>query len=143
MQKILEDANIKLSCVLSDIFGATGQAILTALIEGQTDPDVLAQLAKGSLVKKKTEIKKALEGRLTEHHRFMMRMHIEMIARFQQQIDVLQQRIALYLELWKQEAALLQSIPGVGEETATALLAETGPNMDVFPDQFHLASWAG
>jgi transposase len=143
LQNILEDANIKLGSVISDVFGKTGSLIVNALMEGVSDPSALAELAKGSLVQKKEKLKKALNGRVTEHHRFMLRFIAQTIQHINQQIALLEARMASYIADMKQDAELLQTIPGVSEQIATGILAEIGKDMGVFPTHAHLASWAG
>jgi transposase len=143
LHKVLEDANIKLSSVVSDVFGATGWAIVCAMIEGQTDVKVLADLAKGTLRNKKREIMLALEGKLTDHHRFMLKMSRLAIANIDGLISEIDQQIDNYLDQCKNEFKLLQTIPGVNKQTALAIVAEIGVDMAAFPTQHHLASWCG
>ncbi len=143
LQNILEDANIKLGSVISDVFGKTGSLIVNALMEGVSDPSALAELTKGSLVQKKEKLKKALNGRVTQHHRFMLRFIAQTIQHINQQIAQLEARMASYIADMKQDAELLQTIPGVSEQIATGILAEIGNDMGVFPTHAHLASWAG
>ena len=143
LQNILEDANIKLGSVISDVFGKTGSLIVNALMEGVSDPSALAELAKGSLVQKKEKLKKALNGRVIEHHRFMLCFIAQTIQQINQQIALLEARMASYIADMKQDAELLQTIPGVSEQIATAILAGIGNDMGVFPTHAHLASWAG
>lgn len=143
LQNILEDANIKLGNVISDVFGKTGQAIIEAIIAGTTDPAQLAELAKGSLVRKKEQLKKALNGKITAHHRFMLKLIVQTIAYINQQIALLEAQMGTYMDNMKQDAELLQTIPGVSTQIATGILAEIGNDMSVFPSHAHLASWAG
>ncbi|WP_268037062.1 IS110 family transposase, partial [Algoriphagus sp. PAP.12] len=143
VHKILEDANIKLASVVSDVFGISGTLILDALIQKQNDPEYLANLAKGSLRKKMTDLKLSLHGRLTDHHRFMLSTLRDSIDSINSQIRDIELRIESYAVELQQELDLLQTIPGVGKETAMNILAETGNDMGVFPDHKHLASWAG
>ncbi|WP_317130443.1 IS110 family RNA-guided transposase [Echinicola rosea] len=143
VHKILEDANIKLASVVSDVFGVSGTLILDALIQKQDDPEYLANLAKGSLRKKMEDLKLSLRGRLTDHHRFMLSTLRDSIDSINAQIRHIEARIESYAAELQQEVDLLQTIPGVGKETAMNILAETGNDMEVFPDHKHLASWAG
>lgn len=143
VHKILEDANIKLASVVSDVFGVSGTLILDALIQEQKDPEYLANLAKGPLRKKMTDLKLSLQGRLTDHHRFMLSTLRDSINSINSQISHIELRIESYAAELQQEIHLLQTIPGVGKETAMNILAETGNDMEVFPDHKHLASWAG
>jgi len=143
LHKVLEDANIKLGSVVSDVFGATGWAIICAMINGETDLQVLAELSKGTLRNKKQELMLALEGRLTEHHCFMLKMSQAIILNIDGFIADIDLQIDKYLEQCSSKYELLQTIPGVNKQTALAIVAEMGTNMDVFPTQHHLASWCG
>lgn len=143
LQKILEDANIKLSSVVSDVFGVSGTAIINALIAGEKNPVVLASLAKGSLKKKLPQLQAALRGHITAHHQFMLRTIQKSLVNIEGVIADVDDQIEMYLQQFRQEVELLQSIPGVGKETATCLIGEIGIDMNVFPDQKHLSSWAG
>lgn len=143
LHKVLEDANIKLSSVVSDIFGATGWAIICALVDGQTDTHVLSELAKGTLRNKRAELMLALEGHLTDHHRFMLGVSRKAILHFDASLVEIEQQIDKYLEQCTESCNLLKTIPGVSHQTAIAILAEIGTDMSVFPTEHHLASWAG
>ena len=143
LQNILEDANIKLGSVVSDVFGVSGLAMVKALAAGETTPKELADLAKGSLVKKRPELIKALTGRVTEHHRFMLSFILQTIQQINEQLALLEARIDKYLIQMPLEVQLLQTIPGVYKQVATGILAEIGCDMTQFPSHRHLASWAG
>jgi transposase len=143
MHKVLECANIKLSSVVSDVFGASGWRIICAIIEGQINPQILAELAKGTLRNKKEQLMLALEGNLTDHHRFMMQISKESILHFDYMISRIDDQIDAYLDQCQEEFTLLQTIPGVNKQTAVAIIAEMGTDMDVFPTEHHLASWCG
>ncbi len=143
LHKILESANIKLSSVVSDVFGATGWAIICALIDGETDVVALANLAKGTLRTKKKELQLALEGHLTAHHIYMLKLSRSIILGLDEYISDIGMQIDKYTEQNSEQFQLLQSIPGVNEQTALAIIAEIGTDMEVFPTQHHLASWAG
>lgn len=143
LQNILEDANIKLGSVVSNIFGVSGLAMVKAMIAGQTDPNELANLAKGSLVKKKSQLCKALNGKVTDHHRFMLNMILENIDTINKQIAQLEARMDTYLNNMVQEVNLLKTIPGVSNQIATGIIAEIGIDMQHFASHRHLASWAG
>lgn len=143
LQNVLEDANIKLGSVVSNVFGKTGMAIIEALIEGQSDPDILCELAKGSLVKKKDQLRQALLGRMTDHHRFMLSLIVDNIHNINRQIALLEARMDTYLAQMKQDVDLLKSIPGVSKQIACGILSEIGQDMSHFPSHRHLASWAG
>jgi transposase len=143
MIRLLEDANIKLSTVLSKVHGVSGTKIVDAMLSGETDPDVLLELCHGRIKADREDIKLALEGKLTDHHKFMLRMIKKDIDQTEALISDLDKEIAKQLQPYAEELSLLKQIPGVGEQTAGALIAEIGVNMDAFPDEKHLASWAG
>ena len=143
VQKLLEDANIKLAAVASDIMGVSGRAMLEALVAGPTDPQALAELAKGRLRSKRDLLAHALDGRVKPHHRFVL---TELLC----QIDSLDETIARFdariQEIWgacEEAVGLLDTIPGVARRTAEMLVAEIGTDMTRFPSADHLASWAG
>lgn len=143
IQKILEDANIKLSSVATSIFGVSGQKILSALLEGKTGGEELAKLAVGKLKSKVSELEKALTGHVTPHHLFMIRRCLDHIAYLQESIQNLDGEIRKKIEPYWEDYQRLQTIPGVKEIGAASILAEIGVDMSVFPSSFHLASWAG
>ena len=143
IQKVLEDANIKLSSVLSDLFGVSGRDMLEALLEGEGSPEEIAKLARGRLKAKISEIEKALGGSLSEHHRFLLRQSLEHINFLTQQVANLDEQIQKQMEPYRGQYELLQTIPGIKEHVAASILAETGPDMGVFPTDGHLSSWAG
>lgn len=143
LQNVLEDANIKLASVVSDVFGVSGMAMVEAMAQGQTDPSVLVTLAKGSLSKKKALLGKALTGKITEHHQFMLRFVLQSIKHINDQIAQLEARMDQYVLQYKEQVQLLESIPGVSKQVATGIIAEIGVAMDAFPSHANLASWAG
>lgn len=143
LHKQLEDANIKIASVLSDVFGVSGSLILEQLIQGEEDPLLLANLAKGQLRKKIPALQLALEGHLRDHHRFMLKTLCQSIKSIENTIREVETRIEHYLQSLSEEMALLETIPGVGRQTAGQILAEITPDMSAFPDHKHLASWAG
>lgn len=143
LQNILEDANIKLGSVVSDVFGKTGTAIVLAIASGEKDPGKLSELAKGSLVRKKAELKKALYGRVSEHHIFMLQLILSSMEHINNQISCIESRIDKYLNSMRKDVELLLTIPGVSVQIAAGILAEIGNDMDSFPTSKHLASWAG
>ncbi|WP_419949615.1 IS110 family transposase [Candidatus Palauibacter sp.] len=140
--KILELANVKLGSVVTDIMGVTGRAILEAMVRGEEDPEVLAGLARGSLVRKRMELAEAVPGLIRDHHRFLLRSHLDTIDYLSQRIEDLDQRIEEATRPFAAALALLESIPGVATRSAEAMLAETGDDMSKFPTAGHLASWA-
>lgn len=147
LQKILEQGNVKLRGVLSDLFGVSGEAMLRAMIqEKETDPQELAQLAKGKLQKKREQIIAALQGhRLPETYRLLLRQGMEHIALLVQQIEELDRQIEekIRSEGWKQAYENLQTIPGLAETAASEILAEVGPTAKAFPTASQLSSWGG
>jgi transposase len=143
LQNILEEANIKLGSVISDVFGKTGQAILYQLSKGQTDPKQLAQLAQGSLVKKKEQLELALYGNFTNYHQFMLKLILATIESINQTIGKIEAEIDAYLKEKEEKIILLQSIPGVSKQVACGIIAEIGTDMEQFISYKHMASWAG
>lgn len=138
---VLHDANIKLGSVASDILGVSGRAMLQAIVEGETDPTRLADLARRSLRKKIPVLQLALEGRVTEHHRFLLRRLLGQLAFLEAEIAVYDDRIAEASRPFAATLARLDTIPGVDRRTAENLLAELGPDMRPFATAAHLASW--
>jgi transposase len=143
LQNILEDANIKLSSVLSDVFGKSGIAMIRQLAAGETQPVALSNLAKGSLVRKKDKIQLALNGRFNTHHQFMLNLLLQSIDYINSTIEKVEQQIDEYLKEMNTEVSLLQTIPGVTKQAATGILSETGKDMEQFISYKNLASWAG
>jgi transposase len=143
IQKVLEDANVKLASVASDVLGASGRAMLDAIVGGAVDPDRLADLAKKRLRAKLPELRRALAGRVTDHHRFLLRLHLDHLDHLEALVGRLEARIAAALAPHAEAVSRLSTIPGVSARTAEVLLAEIGPDMAQFPTAGHLASWAG
>ena len=141
-EKLLEDAQIKLSSVISDIFGASGRAMLAALIGGQANPHELARLARGSMRAKTSVLQEALTGHFTEHHAFMLGMMLTRTDALTTQIDTLTTRIGEATAPYAHQIAQLDEIPGIGITAAQDLLAEIGTDMSRFPTPGHLVSWA-
>jgi transposase len=143
VQKTLEDANLKLASVVTDILGMTGRAILNALVQGQTDPEVLAELARGKLKAKRAALVQALHGRVTDHHRFLLKLHLGQIDALQAAIESLEARMSEVLEPMVSREQLLTSMPGISTTAARVLIAEIGVDMTRFATAGHLVSWAG
>ena len=143
LQKILEDANIKLAAVASDWLGVSGRAILAQLLAGEEDAERLAELSRGRLRSKLPAMQLALEGRMTEHHRWRLRVLHEQLVFVEAQITKLEAKIQDQLSDYQKAIALCPTIPGIEEVAAANLLAEIGVNMEQFPSAQHLASWAG
>src|SRR5215216_1625632 len=142
LQKLLEDANIKLGDVASDVLGASGKAMLSALCAGEADPDALAELAKGKLRAKLPALRKALAGRFSAHHALLVSHLLSHIEYLDETIGSLSEEIEERLRPFESKLELLCTIPGVAERTAEVILAEFGPDMGRFPSHRHAASWA-
>jgi transposase len=143
LQKVLESANIKLAGVATDILGVSGRHMLLALAAGETDPALLADLARGQLRKKMPALQHALEGRVQPHHRVLIRAILRHIQSLEQSTEELDREVEQLLIPYECEFQLLQSIPGVNRTAAATIIAEVGVEMDHFPSAQHLASWAG
>ena len=143
LHKLLEDTGIKLDCVATDILGASGRAMLDALVAGTTDPAVLAELAKGKLRAKIPALKEALVGRFDAQHALILSAILAHLDFLDEQIELLSQGIEEQLAPFGKAVELLCTIPGVQRRTAEAVLAEIGTDMNRFPSERHLASWAG
>ena len=143
LHKALEDTGIKLDCVATDILGVSGRAMLGALIEGTTDPEVLAELARGRLRAKLPALREALEGRFDDLHAVWIGAILAHVDFLDEQIDSLSEAIEEQIAPFESAVELLRSIPGVQRRTAEVIVAEIGTDMSVFPSAKHLASWAG
>lgn len=143
VHKVLESANIKLGTVVSDLFGASGRAMLRALIVGEREPDRLAGLAKGSLQRKGEALLPALTGRFRPSHGFLLTQLLDHIEYLDRQLATVSEEIARRCGPFEEAVALMQTIPGIGRATAEIILAEIGDDMRRFPSAHHLASWAG
>jgi transposase len=169
LEKVLESANIKLTAVASDVLGASGRAMIGRLVAGESDPDRLAAEARGSLRSKAAALRPALRGRVTEHHRFQLGMLMEQVGHLDRQVGRYSDRIAEVMgraagasagpdapapgpgpsgpgagpPTPREAACRLATIPGVGERSAEAIVAEIGADMGRFATAGHLASWAG
>lgn len=143
VQKTLEDANIKLSSVVTNIMGKSGRAILDALVAGETDADKLLELAGTRLKTDRSKIREALHGRMTAHHRFLLKLHLDQIDALSTAIASVDTEVGSSLEPFRAAVALLKSIPGVSELSAQIIVSEIGLDMSRFPSAGHLISWAG
>ncbi len=143
IQKVLEGANVKLSSVITDILGVTGQRILAALAAGETDPVALAQLADGRIRASQETLVAALRGVVQRHQQLMLRVQLELITFLDRQIATLNTEISQRLANFDDALTRLETIPGVGRRTAETIIAEVGGDMQRFPSARHLSSWAG
>lgn len=143
IQKVLEDANIKLASVLSNVLGMSGRAMLTAIVDGQNDPEQLAALARGSARSKQPALVEALRGHVTDHHRTMIRLHLDLIAALETALEEVDVAVGKALAPISCAADLLKTIPGVSDVVAQVIVAEIGADMSRFPTAGHLLSWAG
>ena len=143
LQKVLEDANLKVGSVLADILGQSGRAMLTALIAGEQDPEQLADLARGRARQKRPELIGALRGRVTAHHRTLLQLHLGLVTALEAAVAEVEQALGTSLVAICQAADLLKTMPGVSDVVAHVILAEVGTEMSRFPTAGHLISWAG
>jgi transposase len=145
VHKLLEDANVKLGAVASDVLGKSGRAMLRAMLDGEQDAEKLAELALGRLRAKIPQLQLALEGNCTEHHRFVLRRLMSHLNYLESQIEEFSRRIGPQLNelLPTEKQKRLDAIPGVDAITLENVIAEIGPDMRVFPDEHHLSSWTG
>jgi transposase len=143
IQKVLEDCNVKLASVASDVLGVSGRKILQAMVDGEEDPAVLSQLAKHRLRAKIPELQRALAGQVNVHHRFMLQMLLKHLAFVEESIAEINEHVAEHCRPFAQAVELLSTVPGVGQTTAENLVAEIGDDMQRFPTSRHLASWSG
>jgi transposase len=143
LQKVLEDANIKLAAVATDVAGRSAREMLEALIAGETDPIVMADLARGKLRAKREQLERALEGRVTDHHRFLLTEHLSHLDYLEESIERFTTEIGAQLTSDEEVVMLIDSIPGFSRRSAEIILAEIGADMSRFPSAAHLASWAG
>jgi transposase len=143
IQKTLEDANIKVASVLSNVIGTSGRAMLSAIISGEDNPERLAELAVGTARRKKAELVEALRGRVTSHHRSMIQLHLRLIAALQEALAKLDMAAGKLLTPIQERAALLTTMPGISDIAAQVIVAEIGVDMSRFPSAGNLISWAG
>ena len=144
IQRILEDANIKLSSVVSNMSGATAIKLIDGLIAGRSDiPELIDETYHGKLKASKEDLKKAMTGRVTDHHKYMLLEIKDHIKYLGEKIEKLEQKLETKLSAYQTEIDLLDTIPGIDKEAAIGILSEMGTDMTVFPDAGHLSSWAG
>jgi transposase len=145
IQKILEDGNIKLSSVVSNMSGVTATKIIDAMIAGEEDVEKLIRFRHGKMQVSREDLKASLKGKLTDHHRFMLTTIKESIEDKEKSIEKLDRKIEEHLKANELvlDAKLLETIPGVGKDAAAGIMAEIGNDMEQFPNEQHLASWAG
>jgi transposase len=143
LQKALEDANIKLDSMISNILGTSGRAMLEALIAGETDPDALAALAHPRIKAAPEALREALRGRVTRHHRFLLRLHLQQVDAFDAAIATIDKEVEAHLGAFHAAVRQLSTIPGVSALSAQVILSEIGLEMSRFPSDGHFLSWAG
>jgi transposase len=143
IEKILEDANVKIASAISDTLGRSGRAILDALVAGETDPAKLVALCSDRLKASRKSLIEALRGRVTDHHRFLLKLHLTQVDQLRQGIRDLEARMGSALELFRQHLDNLTTIPGVGDVAAHVIAGEVGLDMTRFATASHLISWAG
>jgi transposase len=143
IQKVLEDANLKLTSVLSDVLGMSGRAMIEAIIRGETDPERLADLSQGRLKAARPAVVDALHGRVTAHHRFLLRLHLTHIDTLETTVREVEARVGDALIPFQAAVDRLMTIPAVRQTVARVIVAEIGLDMTRFPTAGHLVSWAG
>jgi transposase len=143
IHKLLETCNIKLGSVASDVLGVSGKAMLEALCAGATDPEQLADLAKRRLRNKIPQLREALDGILSDTHRWLLRMHLDQVEHFSKVIAELDEKIEVLTRPFAELIERLDEIPGINRRIAEIIIAELGPNMNQFPTAAHAASWTG
>ena len=143
LHKLLQDAGLKLASVATDILGVSGRAMLGALVEGTTDPGVLADLARGKLRKKLPALRQALAGRFRPHHAFLVGQLLAHVDYLDEAITTVSEEIEARLAPFEAHLTRLDTVHGIARRTAEVIIAEIGVDMTVFPNEHHLASWAG
>jgi transposase len=144
IEKVLEDANLKITTVLADIVGQSGRALLRAIIAGETDPArLLAVIENRRLKASRSQLAEALRGRITSHHRFMLKLHLQQVDSLDQAIATIETEVGESLRPFRDAAERLATIPGVSALTASVIVSEIGIDMARFPTAGHLISWAG
>lgn len=143
IQKTLEDANLKIASAVSDIMGTSGRAILQALMAGETDPEKLVAVTKGRLKASHSTLLEALRGRVTKHHRFLLKLHMDQIVALEAAVETVDKEVGSVLDPFRKNAELLTGIPGISDIVAQVIVSEIGTDMSRFPTAGHLISWAG
>jgi transposase len=143
LQTVLEDANVKLASVVTDVCGVSARAILEALLAGETDPTTLAELARGRLRSKRDHLARAVAGRFTDHHAFMIAEHLSHLDYLEEALERVSTEVAQRLQNDMAAIDLLDTVPGISQRAAEIILAELGADLSRFPSAKHLASWAG
>lgn len=143
IQKVLEDANIKLASAISNVLGKSGRAVLEAIIAGQSDPEKLVDLCAGRLKATRKELVEAMRGRVTAHHRFLLKLHLAQVDQLTAGMREVEARMGEILAPFQEHVDNLMTIPGVSDTTARVLAGEIGLDMSRFPTAGHLISWAG
>lgn len=143
IQKVLEDANLKLASVAADPLGASGRAMLKAMIAGEHDAEKLAEMSRGLLRRKIPQLQLALEGRVSTHHRFLLQELMDHLEFIESKMTRLEQEIAERLRPFEETVRRLCTVPGIDRISAWGIISEIGLDMEQFPDEHHLASWAG
>ena len=143
IQKLLENANIKLGQVATDVMGASGRAMLKAIVKGESDPEKLANLAEARLRNKMAELKKALKGKVSESQRFLLSEELFLIEQIEASIERCNKQIREQIAPFSQSMQILDQIPGVAQKTAEVIISEIGVDMSRFPTDRHISSWAG
>ena len=143
IDKLLQGANIKLRSVLSEVLGKSGKAILRAMVSGERNPKVLAELAKGRARNNRVQLEEALDGFVTDHHRFLLQQHLDAVEHLEGMVHAIEDRIEEVMRPFAEKVEVLETIPGVGKIAAHIVIAEIGADMSRFPTAGHLVSWAG
>ena len=143
VQKTLEDANIKLDSVITDVMGMSGRAMIEALIAGESNPAKLARLANYRLKASQENLREALRGRVTKHHRFLLRLHLIQIDALDASIAMIDEQVEAGIAPFRAAVGQVMTIPGIGDIGAQVIVSEIGTDMSRFPSEGHLISWAG
>lgn len=143
IQKALEDANVKLTGVVSNILGKSGRAVLDALVAGETDPEKLVELTRGRLKAPREVLVESLRGNVRDHHRFLIKLHLDQIDAIDKAVRELEARVEGHLEPFRKNVEILSTMPGISAVAANVIVSEIGCDMARFPSAAHLVSWAG